>query len=531
MPSHSLPAIIPSPAKCETLPGRHSLLPSTRIIASPELMPIALRLQSVLQLATGWAFEIDANTAVEKASQDPFLQSAICLGHDANIPNFEGYRLQVGWTAIRIQASDAAGAFYAVQTLLQLLPAAVHQSVPRRDVEWSLPCVNIEDGPRFAWRGVMLDSSRFFQPVAFIKKFLDVMALHKLNVFHWHLIDDQGWRLEIKKYPRLTEIGSRRQESCFGHLTYNAGGDGVPHEGFYSQEDVREIVAYAAQRFITIMPEIEMPGHVQSAIAAYPELGCTSERLEVSTSWGIHPHLYNADKTTLQFIQDVLEETLSLFPGKFIHVGGDEAEMGEWEKSPAIQARIKELGLKDERALQHYLISRVSDFLTQRGRRLIGWDEILESGLPAHAMVMSWRGMGLGVTAANAGHDVVMTPTEGVYLDFYQSFDTSAEPLAIGGHLPLEAVYAFDPVAPGISPENLARVRGLQAQIWTEYMPTPTHVEYMAFPRLSALSEVAWTPLANRDFEAFKSRLRLFLKRLDIMGVRYRPLDGSVFNS
>lgn len=516
--------IIPAPSSFKILPGRHSLLPATRIIAAPKLLCVAQQLQSALRRATGWAFELDTNTSVEKAVQDPFLQSAICLAVNDQVMSSEAYRLQVGGTAIRIQASHPAGAFYAMQTLLQLLPPAVHQAVPRRDVDWSLACMEIEDTPRFRWRGAMLDSSRHFQPVAFIKKFIDLLALHKLNIFHWHLTDDQGWRIEIKKYPRLAEIGSRRSESCRGHLTCNTGGDGVPHEGFYTQTDIREIVAYAAERFVTVVPEIEMPGHAQAAIAAYPELGCTGKAMEVSTTWGVHENIFNPGESTLRFLQDVLDEVMGLFPGDFIHIGGDEAEKTQWENSPAVQARIKELGLKDEIALQSYFISRMADHLARRGRRLIGWDEILEGGLPRGATVMSWRGIGGGIAAANAGHDVVMAPTQSTYFDHYQSLDTSSEPLA-DGHLPLDAVYTYEPIPAEVSPDNVARILGIQGQLWTEYMPTPGHVEYMAFPRLSALAEVAWSKPEHRDFGSFKNRLTGFFQRFNIIGVRYRPPD------
>ena len=523
MPSHPFPAIIPAPSSLKPLPGRHSLLPSTRIIAAPKLLHVARQLQSALQAATGWAFELDTNTSVEQASQDPLLPSAICLAVNDQAAGPEAYRLVVGGTAIRIQASHPAGAFYAMQTLLQLLPPVVHQSVPRQDVDWSPACVEIEDAPRFRWRGAMLDSSRHFQPVAFIKKLIDLLALHKLNVFHWHLTDDQGWRIEIRKYPRLAEIGSRRSQSCRGHLDANAGGDGVAHEGFYTQTDIREIVAYAEERFVTIVPEIEMPGHAQAAIAAYPELGCTGKALEVSTTWGVHENIFNPNESTLRFLQDVLDEVIELFPGDFIHVGGDEATKTQWETSPTVQARIQELGLADETALQSYFISRMADHLARRGRRLIGWDEILEGGLARGAAVMSWRGIGGGIAAANAGHDVVMTPTQSTYFDTYQSLEIFGEPLAIGGHLPLDAAYGYDPIPAEVSPDNVAHILGIQGQLWTEYMPTPGHVEYMAFPRLSALAEVAWSKPEHRDFGSFKNRLAVLLQRLNIIGVRYRP--------
>lgn len=519
------PAIIPQPSKCELLSGRHSLLPVTRIITAPEFGGVAGYLQSALQRATGWAIEVKETSEAAEIAKDAFLKNAVCMFSDAEIGNPEGYRLRADWMAIRIRASKPAGAFHAVQTLLQLLPPAVHCGVPRADVEWSLPCVHIEDAPRFPWRGAMLDSCRHFQPVAFIKKFIDLLALHKMNVFHWHLTEDQGWRIEIKKYPRLAEIGSRRRESPLGHDLTKGGGDGIPHEGFYTQEEIREIVAYAAERFVTIVPEIEMPGHARAAIAAYPSLGCLDEPVEVATTWGIHSHIYNVEESTFEFLQDVLDEVMALFPGEFIHVGGDEAVKTQWETSAKVQARMKEIGVADVHKLQSYFISRMGKYLQARGRRLVGWDEILEGGLPTGATVMSWRGVEGGIAAANAGHDVVMAPHHSTYLDHCQSLDTSCEPLAIGGHLTLEKVYAYEPIPAEITAGNASHILGIQGQIWTEYIATTDHVEYMAYPRLCAIAEVAWSAPVGRDFGNFKSRLTAFLKRLTLLGVRYRPLD------
>ncbi len=526
----SLPAIIPTPAKCERQPGCHALQPSTKILAAPELMPVALVLQTALRGATSWAFEIE--TATDETLADPLLRSCISLALDQKNPLPESYRLEVAWWVIQIHAGDPAGAFYAVQTLLQLLPPAVYQAVARMDIAWSLPCLMIEDSPRFRWRGIMLDSSRYFQPVGFIKKFIDLLALHKLNIFHWHLTDDQGWRIEIKKYPRLTEIGAWRSESPLGHFAHFLGGDGVPHGGVYTQDQIREIVAYAAERFVTIVPEIEMPGHAQSAIAAYPDLGCTGNKLNVSTAWGVHENLFNPDESTVEFLQNVLDEVLALFPGVFIHVGGDEAKKTQWRNCPAVTARMTELGIEDVDSLQSWFIGRMATYLAGRGRRLIGWDEILEGGLPPGSTVMSWQGIEGGIVAANAGHDVVMAPKQATYFDFYQSLDTACEPLAIGGCLPLEMVYSYDPVPAEVSAANAARILGAQGQIWTEYMATTAHVEYMAFPRLCALAEVVWSLQATRDFENFRHRLATHLKRLDRLGVHYRspgdPYSGAM---
>jgi hexosaminidase len=373
---------------------------------------------------------------------------------------------------------------------------------------------------------MMLDVARHFMPKEFVLKFIDLVAFHKMNSLHLHLTDDQGWRIEIKKYPRLTEVGAWRDETLVGHSSQKPHRfDGKRHGGFYSQDDIREIVDYAAQRYVTILPEIEMPGHAQSAIAAYPELGTTGRPLPVLTYWGVNPNIFNANEETIVFLQNVLTEVLDLFPSPFIHVGGDEAVKEQWERSPEAQARIAELGLEDEHELQSYFIKRMDSFLAERGRRLIGWDEILEGGLAPGATVMSWRGVKGGIEAAKAGHDVVMAPTTHTYLDYYQSRDKEKEPLAIGGFLPLEKVYSFHPIPRQLTKEEAKHVLGAQAQLWAEYIPNPEHMEYMAFPRMVALSECVWTPKEKKDFDDFKNRLKTHLQRLDVLDVNYRPLD------
>jgi hexosaminidase len=441
----------------------------------------------------------------------------------------EGYRLSAAPTRITIRAFRPAGAFYAVQTLRQLLPAESFREAPVGGVAWTVPAVEIEDSPRFSWRGGHLDASRSFMPKEFVKKFIDLLALHKMNRFHWHLTDDQGWRIEIKKYPRLTSVGAWRRETLIGiqHAyadTMQWRYDGRPHGGFYTQDDVREIVAYARDRFVTIVPEIEMPGHAQAAIAAYPELGNTGARLEVLRRWGVNPNIFNPEDATIRFLQDVLTEVLALFPGRYIHIGGDEAVKDQWQASARAQARIAELGVKDEHGLQSWFIHQMDAFLTARGRSLVGWDEILEGGLAPNATVMSWRGMEGGIAAAQAGHDVVMTPTSHTYFDYYQSRDTVAEPPAIGGFLPLDTVYAFEPVPAALGPAEAAHILGAQGQTWTEYIRHPKNVEYMAYPRLAALAEVVWTPRERRDFADFRARLEQHVLRLDILDVNYRPL-------
>src|SRR6266567_465889 len=352
---------------------------------------------------------------------------------------------------VAIRAYRAAGAFYGLQTLRQLFPPAIFRQAQTAGVIWSIPAIAIEDSPRFAWRGVHLDVARHFMPKEFVKKYIDLAALHKLNRFHWHLTDDQGWRLEIKQYPRLTQVGAWRRETLIGRKDQDSTTwrfDGQPHGGFYTQDDVREIVAYAGARFVTIVPEIEMPGHSQAAIAAYPELGNTGSAIPVWTSWGVDQNILNPGDATVRFYQNVLTEVMGLFPGRWIHIGGDEAPKAQWQASSLAQARIRELGLKNEDELQSWFTHRMDEFLTAHGRRLVGWDEILEGGLAPNAVVMSWRGVDGGIAAAQAGHDVVMAPGSHTYFDHYQSADTVAEPLAIGGYLPLDTVYSFEPVPP-----------------------------------------------------------------------------------
>jgi len=425
---------------------------------------------------------------------------------------------------VQVRAFQEPGLFYAIQSLRQLLPADVYRSAPVGTPEWRMPCVEIEDMPRFGWRGAHLDVCRHFMPKSFIKKFIDLLALHRMNTFHWHLTDDQGWRIEIKRYPRLTEVGAWRKESLVGHYRHSMENpiyDGKPHGGFYTQQDIREIVAYAQERFVNVLPEVEMPGHAQAAIAAYPELGNTGQPVEVDTKWGIRENVFNANESTIVFLQNVLEEVLALFPSEFIHVGGDECPKRQWRESPEAQARMRELGLANEDELQSYFIRRMDTFLTQKGRRLLGWDEILEGGLAPNATVMSWRGEEGGIAAAKAGHDVVMAPNTYTYLDYYQSEDREGEPLAIGGYVPLEKVYHYEPIPAALAREAAHHVLGAQGQLWSEYMPDYRQVEYMAYPRLCALAEVVWTPPQRKDYQEFLSRLAHHLKRLDALDVNY----------
>ena len=511
--------IVPKPNRVEMREGFFAMRPGTTIGVDPDTLALGRQLSSYLSGATGFILPVQ-NTGTEDANT---IRLRLVSGPQG-IPA-EGYRLKVTPSSVRMEASDRAGLFYAIQTLRQLLPVSIFSEDPVPGVVWRIPCVVIEDHPRFSWRGLHLDVCRHFMPKAFVKKYIDLLALHKMNRFHWHLTEDQGWRIEIKKYPKLTQVGAWRKETLIGHAGQGPSQfDGRRHGGFYTQQEVREIVAYAKERFVTVVPEIEMPGHSQAAIAAYPELGVTGQALEVMTTWGVSEHILNVEESTIQFYQDVLTEVMALFDSPFIHIGGDEAPKKQWRQSARIQARMKELGIDDEHALQSWFIQRMDTFLTHKGRRLVGWDEILEGGLAPGAVVMSWRGEDGGIAAAQAGHDVIMAPTSHTYLDYYQA-DAKQEPLAIGGFLPLNKVYSYNPIPDILSPDEARHVLGVQGQVWTEYIPTPEHAEYMAYPRACALAEVAWTDPAHKDYPEFRQRLAPHVERLKRLHVNFRPLD------
>jgi len=409
----------------------------------------------------------------------------------------EAYQLDVSKQKVGIVFAQAEGQFYAIQTLLQLFQGETNY----------LPAVTIKDAPRYAYRGMHLDVARHFFPVSFIKKYIDHLAKYKYNNFHWHLTEDQGWRIEIKKYPKLQTVAAFRKETLIGHYSDKPHQfDGQKYGGYYTQKEVKEIVAYAKKRYINIIPEIEMPGHAQAAIAAYPELGCTGKPIEVATKWGVFEDVYCPNETTFQFLEDVLTEVMDLFPSKYIHIGGDECPKTQWEESPFCQELMKENHLKDEHELQSYFIQRMEKFINSKGRQIIGWDEILEGGLAPNATVMSWRGMKGGIEAARQNHDVIMTPGAYCYFDHYQS-TSSDEPLAIGGFTSLEKVYSFEPTPSALTPKEAQHVIGAQANVWTEYMKTPEKVEYMIFPRMMALAEVVWSPKEKRNFKNFVVRL------------------------
>ncbi|RPF33880.1 beta-N-acetylhexosaminidase [Streptomyces sp. TLI_185] len=511
--------------------GEVRLTAHSRLCAGTATEGVGRWLRTVLWQATGLPLR-------EGRERDETDGDGIALRLDPELGP-EEYRLVSDRNGVLIEGGSAAGVFWGAQTLRQLLGPDAHRRAPLdRDRTWVVPHLTIEDAPRFRWRGLMLDVARHFMPKEGVLRHLDLMAAHKLNVFHFHLTDDQGWRVEIKRYPRLTEVGSWRARTKSGHRASPLWEE-KPHGGFYTQDDIREIVAYAAERHITVVPEIDVPGHSQAAIAAYPELGNTDvitasvkggTALSVWDNWGISANVLAPTDNTLRFYEGVFEEVLGLFPSEFIHVGGDECLKDQWRQSPTAQARIKELGLADEDELQAWFIGHFDTWLTARGRRLIGWDEILEGGLAKGAAVSSWRGYEGGVAAARAGHDVVMCPEQYVYLDHRQAAGED-EPVPIGYVRTLKDVYRFEPVPPELTPSQAAHVLGTQANVWTEVMEDPARVDYQTYPRLSAFSEVAWSALpapAERDFADFERRMTAHYRRLDALGVGYRPPTGPL---
>jgi hexosaminidase len=514
-------AIIPRPLAVTRGRGSFVFTPRTTIWSDKADSAVARRFARGLAVAAGLDLSVRFGASVS-GNRIVFRRAP---ARDTTLGP-EGYRLDVRPGVVTITASAPAGAFYATQTIRQLLPPAIFRAAVVARTEWTIPALEIEDRPRFQWRGAHLDVARHFMPKEFVKKYIDLLALHKMNTFHWHLTDDQGWRIEIKKYPRLTEVGGWRDRTLVGRPQRDSAAnvfDAKRHGGFYTQDDVREIVAYAAERFVTVVPEIEMPGHSQAAVAAYPSLGNLGDTIKPWTMWGVSPYILNPSDTTIAFMQDVLTEVMSLFPSAYIHVGGDEAIKPQWKASPLAQARIKELGLKDENELQSWFIKQMDSFLTAHGRRLVGWDEILEGGLAPNAVVMSWRGTAGGIAASRAGHDVVMTPGSHTYFDRYQSKNLDSEPLAIGGFLPLDTVYSYEPVPAELEPQFVSHILGAQGQVWTEYIEGPKNVEYMALPRMSALAEVLWTSRARRDLADFKVRLPAHFARLEALDVNFRP--------
>ncbi len=519
-------AIIPKPVVLVRHPGSFTLRPHTVIMTTPELKPLGQLLVSYLRPATGVDFTLTTGNQIPRAAGPS--PSIILLGIDSLQGGHgpEGYSMDISSAEVAIQGATPAGVFYGIQSLRQLFSPDIFRRAPVGDVQWTIPCLSIVDYPRFGWRGMHLDVSRHFMPKEFVEKYIDLIALYKFNRFHWHLTDDQGWRIEIKRYPRLTSVGGWRAQTLVGREPDDTAGakyDSTRHGGFYTQEDIREVVAYAAARYITVVPEIEMPGHSQAAISAYPELGSTGQPVKVKEDWGVSPWILAPSDSSIAFMENVLTEVMQLFPSKWIHTGGDEAVKDQWKASPLAQQRIKALGLKNEDALQGWFTTQIDAFLHSHGRTLIGWDEILDGGLSPNAVVMSWRGIDGGIAAAQAGHDAVMAPGQYTYFDHYQSGDRDTEPLAIGGFLPLDSVYAYNPVPKALTPDQAQHILGAQGQVWTEYIPDPKHVEYMAFPRVEALAEVLWDPQGTTNFQDFFNRLTAVdVHRLDALDVRYR---------
>lgn len=511
------PQIVPKPVSMEMKQGSFAVNDRTQLYFSPKASDTAEYFRDVLSPSTGFSFP---TASKPRDNAFNFVLKDSDLGP-------EGYKLMVTSRRVTVEAETEAGLFYGIQTIRQLLPPENLRKGNIGFKNWTIPALEIEDYPRFQWRGLMMDVARHFAPKDDVLKMIDLLAIHKMNSLHIHLTDDQGWRVEIKKYPKLTEVGAWRKETVIGR---NSGEfDGTPHGGFYTQEDLKEIVAYAKVRHINVVPEIDMPGHMVAAISAYPELG-TGEPDEVMNTWGVSSHVLNTSPETVQFCKDVLSELIAIFPSKFIHVGGDECPKTQWENDPKEQARMKERGLKDAHELQSWFIQQMDNFLNSKGRRLIGWDEILEGGLAENATVMSWRGTSGGIQAARQGHDVVMSPTSHLYLDYYQSRDPN-EPLAIGGYVPIEKVYSFNPVPEELNEAEAKHILGLQGNLWAEYIKTFDHMEYMAFPRGCAVAEIGWTPQADRNFDDFTQRMQGHYPRLDALCVNYRhptPIETPV---
>ncbi|MDE6085889.1 MAG: family 20 glycosylhydrolase [Muribaculaceae bacterium] len=506
--------VIPMPQSVSTIDGQDFKLDGKTVIASPagneELTRDAEFLRDYIEQLTGNRVAL---TNIAPAT------NVIILSADLNAENPEAYELSVSPEKIIINGASPAGTFYGIQTLRKSIPETGTFNV-------NFPPVVISDYPRFSYRGAHFDTSRHMFDTDSIKSFIDMIAMHNINRFHWHITDDQGWGIEIKKYPELTEKGSIRPGTCIGKDFDSC--DSIPYGGFYTQDQIRDIVKYAADRYITIVPEIDMPGHMLAALKAYPELGCTGGPYEVWTRWGVSDDVLCAgNDSVLTFIDGVLEEVTDLFPSEYIHVGGDECPKDRWKACPKCQAKARQLGIKAgpkgtvEEQLQSYIINHASNFLTSRGRKMIGWDETLEGGLAPGAIVMSWRGENGAVEAARQGHDAIMTPMSHCYFDFYQSLDRDNEPLAIGGYIPVEKIYSFEPVPSILTDDEKKHIIGVQANLWTEYIPEYNHVQYMELPRMATLSEVQWTEPGKKDYAAFARRVPQLVNLYKANGYRY----------
>lgn len=506
------PQVIPQPQHIQDIGDPFTITKDTPLwvdTPSQEVERTAQMLSERFEKAAGWPLKLAGE--MPQSGGIYFMETG---GYPA-----EGYLLRVEPGRIIIEYGDGAGAFYAMQTLLQLLPKDIFSDTPVKGVKWTVPGVDIEDSPRFPYRGMHLDCCLHFFDIPFLQRYIDLMAMHKVNRFHWHLTEDQGWRLEIKKYPLLTEKGQWRKETVIGSLSSGIY-DGTPHGGFYSQDEVRDLIKYAEERYVTIIPEIEIPGHSLAAISCYPELSCGLEdHYETATRWGIFRQVYCPKEETFKFLEDVFDEVIDLFPSVLIHIGGDECPKTSWKQCPHCQALIKKLGLKDEFELQSWFIQRMEKYINSKGRQIIGWDEILQGGLAPNAKVMSWLGEEGGIKAAQQHHEVVMAPYPKYYLDYWQA-DPDSEPLAMGGPTLLRTMYEYNPVPEVLTPEEQKYIIGVEGCVWTEYMPTPARVEYMAWPRMCAIAESGWSK-APKDWDGFTRRLETHLGRLDELNVGY----------
>ncbi|GAA4304932.1 hypothetical protein GCM10023143_09740 [Compostibacter hankyongensis] len=518
-------SIIPAPVKVEKQAGHFTINPSTMLVMSGTGLEKSIRFfNAYLQKYYGFQLQVKD---LSKNGEDIPASNVVVLNYEKIEYKIPGaYNMEVTGDKVNINGDNEEGVFYGMQTLIQLLP-------PDRSQSLKIPAVKITDHPRFAYRGMMLDCGRHFFDTAFVKQFIDYLALQKMNTFHWHLTEDQGWRIEIKKYPRLTEVGAWRNGTIIGHHPGD-GNDKTRSGGFYTQEQIKDIVRYAADRYITIIPEIEMPGHSSAAIAAYPQLSCfpnESTKIgktpwngprtgkQVQQTWGVFQDVYAPTEYTFTFLENVLDEVIQLFPSKYIHIGGDECPKDNWKRSAFCQKLIREKGLKNEEGLQSYFVQRIEKYLNSKGREIIGWDEILEGGLAPNATVMSWRGEKGGIEAAKQHHDVVMSPTTYCYLDYYQS--DNHDSLSIGGNLPLEKVYSYEPFPKELTADEAQYIKGVQANLWTEYIAWPSKVEYMLFPRAAALAEIAWSPKEKKNFNDFTDRLKTQYARYRLWGTSY----------
>lgn len=509
--SPSTPALIPAPASLRMRKGSFTIAADTPLRADGEAA------QSAARLFSGFVAKSHGLTLEPSTNAKP--KDGIAFVIDASIAGDEAYALDISPSRIEVRGRDARGLQHGAVTLWQLMVDADGKRT-------QLPALRIEDAPRFAWRGAMLDSARHFQSIDEIKRLLDAMALHKLNVFHWHLTDDQGWRIEIKRYPRLTEVGGCRIPAGDGGIDPRSG-QPRPYCGWYSQAQIREIVRYAAERRITVVPEIDIPGHATAAIAAYPELGVSGKPIAVSNEWGVNTNLFNVEDATLVFLENVLTEVVDLFPGRYVHLGGDEAVKDQWIASPQVQARKAQLGLKTEMQLQSWMMQRLEKTLAAHRKRLLGWDEILEGNLPASATVMSWRGTEGGLQAASQGHDVVMSPVSSLYLDYLQTASAD-EPPGRPALVELRSVYAFEPVPAALAKDKRKHILGLQANVWTEHMRTFARVEHALFPRVAAVAEIGWSAPAVRGYDGFLDRLPAQLQRYRALGIGHAKTPFEV---